>query len=638
MSRWRAASLVAVHLLAAAHFLHWKLAGETLAPVEPSEMFDTLHLGVITVGAIFMLGLVLATALAGRFFCGWGCHILALQDLSSWILRRLRIPTRPIRSRTLVWVPLLAALYLFVWPQIERAWQGKPLVALHVVEDPDGWTSFTTDDLLRSFPGPIMTATTFVVCGLVVVYFLGSRSFCAYACPYGAIFAAVDRIAPLRVVAGDGDCSSCGACIASCQSSVRVIQEVRSYGAVVNANCMKDLDCVSVCPTDALKLGFAAPPAITRAGSGRRKSYDFTRGEDVAMALVFAALFPFVRGLYEAISFLLALAVAALLAYAAVVGWRLCSEESLVVAGVRLKVRGRFTRLGGVFGAGLILLSALVAHSVFVRAHVFLGDRAYELDPRSSASAIDRYETAAQWGFVRPRGLNHKLAALYEKTGRTDLAKNLLNEMLADDPGDHETRLNLARVWLTEGRTELAKSQAMLIAEPPEDFSISASPTSGERRARAAAYRFLADVQMEKGNRAAAIESLRDSLRLRPNQFTTRMLLGTILATDRQDEEAVAVLASCVESNEDSALAHNNLAAVLARLGRDEEALTHYRACLLRQPSNLLARCNFGFLLIKLGRLSEAEEAFKEALNRQADCAEAQQGLRLITRERGSIN
>ncbi|MGI9427055.1 MAG: 4Fe-4S binding protein, partial [Bythopirellula sp.] len=236
MTRWRAGSLIGVHLLIGLHFLHWKIAGRTLAPVEPSEMFDTLHLGVITVGFLFMAGLVLATSIAGRFFCAWGCHILALQDLCAWILKKLRIPTKPIRSRVLLWVPPLAVVYLFVWPQLRRLMRGEALPSLHVISDPDGWTSFTTTDLLRSFPGLGMTLFTFAVCGFVIVYFLGSRSFCSYACPYGAIFAAAERVAPLRIIAGPGECSQCGLCVASCPSSIRVVEEVRQFGTVMSSN------------------------------------------------------------------------------------------------------------------------------------------------------------------------------------------------------------------------------------------------------------------------------------------------------------------------------------------------------------------------------------------------------------------
>jgi tetratricopeptide (TPR) repeat protein len=50
-----------------------------------------------------------------------------------------------------------------------------------------------------------------------------------------------------------------------CSSNVQVHREVRDYKMVVDAGCMKCLDCVSVCPTNALYVGFGAPAIAVRA-------------------------------------------------------------------------------------------------------------------------------------------------------------------------------------------------------------------------------------------------------------------------------------------------------------------------------------------------------------------------------------
>ena len=352
-----------------------------------------------------------------------------VQDLCGWILRRLNIPNRPIRSRTLIWAPPLAAFYLFVWPQLKRLIAGQPLPALRIITDPDGWTSFTTTDLLRSFPGLGMTLFTFAICGFVLVYFLGSRSFCSYACPYGAIFAAAEQLSPLRIVAGPGECSHCGLCISSCKSSVRVIEEVQKFGAVVDVNCMKDLDCVSVCPTNALRYGATQPPMFRGqiASRKRKKPYDFSLGEDWLMAGVFVVVLPIVRDLYDAIAFLLALALSALLGYLAVVTLRLWRRPELAVANLVLKRAGHLTLPGRVFAAASFLILLFVLQSAYVRYHVLCGELAMakvnsarvpgqfflELDPglvsdvpsstASSAScAMYHFQQASEWGLVTP--------------------------------------------------------------------------------------------------------------------------------------------------------------------------------------------------------------------------------------------
>ena len=142
---------------------------------------------------------VLATAVFGRFFCSWGCHILALQDLCTWILGKLHIRPEGIRSRAMLWIPVAAALYMFVWPQAVRVWEGRAPAKLHLRTDAGGWASLVTENFWRNLPDPAIIVLTFGICGFLIVYVLGSRGFCAYGCPYGAIFGLVDRMAPGRI-------------------------------------------------------------------------------------------------------------------------------------------------------------------------------------------------------------------------------------------------------------------------------------------------------------------------------------------------------------------------------------------------------------------------------------------------------
>jgi polyferredoxin/Tfp pilus assembly protein PilF len=648
-TKWRAASLVAVHLLMGVHLVHWWSAGRTLAPVEPSEMFDTLHLGIITVGFLFMLGAVVATAIFGRFFCGWGCHILALQDLSAALLRKLRIPTQPVRSRTLVWVPALAAGYLFAWPPLKRLLTGEALPALHVVSDPQGWSSFTTTDLLRSFPGLGMTITTFVVCGFLLIYFLGSRSFCSYACPYGAIFAAAERVSPLRIIAGPGECSHCNLCVTSCKSNVRVIHEVEKYGAVVDANCLKDLDCVSVCPTGALKYGATTPPLLKSevAAPLPQKPYDFSLGEDLLMAVVFLATLPIVRGLYEAVSFLLALACCALLAYGSVLALRLVRSTNVTLAGRALKERGKLTRRGRIAAAGLTMFAGLVLHSGYVRAQQFMGELALAAasssaagptsGDKSLAKALAHFEQSRRWGLMTPVGLQRQIALAHLQSGAPSAARDELNAILAAENEDYLARLLLAQAWLQEGHTELARTQAnMLIAASapqPEVFPFR-PPT---RRLQAEALCLLGDLEFASGNRQAALVQFDAAIALDPEHVKPYVAKGAVLAATGDWSAAAQSLEAGLALAPDSLLAHNNLAAVLVNLNRDEEALEHYQRCVELSPTNPLAHCNLAELLAKLERFEDAERAYQQALDSHPDFEPAVTGLAELVELRREI-
>ena len=119
-SRWRAAALITLNLFMIAHIIQWRIMSKTVSPIEPSETMYTLQKGFVNAGFIFFSLAILATLIFGRFVCGWGCHILALQDLCGWFLKKIGLHPKPFRSRLLVYVPLIAALYMFVWPVVYR--------------------------------------------------------------------------------------------------------------------------------------------------------------------------------------------------------------------------------------------------------------------------------------------------------------------------------------------------------------------------------------------------------------------------------------------------------------------------------------------------------------------------------------
>ena len=49
-SRWRALALIILNLLMIAHIVQWRLMGETISPIEPSETMWTLQRGAVNAG------------------------------------------------------------------------------------------------------------------------------------------------------------------------------------------------------------------------------------------------------------------------------------------------------------------------------------------------------------------------------------------------------------------------------------------------------------------------------------------------------------------------------------------------------------------------------------------------------------
>ena len=159
-----------------------------MTPLEPSEAMEFSKHSVINAGFVFFLAATVLTAIFGRFFCGWACHIVALQDLCRWMLLKVGIRPKPLRSRALLFVPSIAFIYMFLWPLAYRLWIGEDISTRS--------TEWTTSNFWETFPPWPIALLTFAVCGFAVVYFLGSKGFCTYACPYGALFGLVDKVAP----------------------------------------------------------------------------------------------------------------------------------------------------------------------------------------------------------------------------------------------------------------------------------------------------------------------------------------------------------------------------------------------------------------------------------------------------------
>jgi len=511
--RWRVGSLIAVHVLFAIHFAHWKLAGRTLAPLEFSEAMHTLELGIVTAGFVFLGLTFLATLLFGRFFCGWMCHILALQDLSAWILRKLGIRPKPVRSRLLLFSAPAVMLYMFVWPSAKRIWAGEPAPELRIATDAEGWASFVTRDLWRAMPGPWIIALTFLACGFAVVYFLGSRSYCTYACPYGVLLGIADRFAPGRIVLR-GDCTECGKCTAACETHIRVHQELALYRQVVSPACLKSMDCVSACPEGSVGVGFGRP-ALLR--SVRRLGrfgvpFDCTWGEEILVALVFLAGIAVFRDLYDAVPFLATLAIAAVLAWGTLLLVRLVRIPNVRLNPFQLKLGGRLRPAGWLFATLALAALSFTVYSGFIRWHEWSGTRAFDAiitgigrgrppDPAQVSRARRHLVICESWGIVRPASLDRRLASLFLFEERREEAEPYVRRILERAPGDVQWTITLAAIFLS--RSEVGEAVRALQAVTASPLP---SPDDGPEAAalRASAHEMMSEIRAAEGNSSEA--------------------------------------------------------------------------------------------------------------------------------------
>ncbi len=395
--KWRAAVLILVHLVILAHVIQWLLTGMTLSPVEPSESMQTLREGAVNAGFVMFLLALSSTALLGRWFCGWACHVVALQDASAWAMMKLGVKPKPFRSRLLLWAPLGVALYMFVWPVFHRdvlrpvfgdEWGRLPLWLGQSDPMPTIRTEFLVQDFWATFPAWYTAIPFFFVIGFACVYFLGSKGFCTYGCPYGGFFVPVDRLAIGRIRVND-DCNQCGHCTAVCTSNVRVHEEVRDFGTVMDPGCMKCMDCVSVCPNDALRFGVGAPAFLTKpkddsakqraakARAAREARYDLTKREEWAFAGLFLVVLMSFRGFLNEVPLLMAVGMAGVGTFLIHKCWRLIREPSVRMVNLQLKVKGRMRAVGWATIALTIVFVAVGAWSGVVRWHTWRAGQLY---------------------------------------------------------------------------------------------------------------------------------------------------------------------------------------------------------------------------------------------------------------------
>jgi polyferredoxin/Flp pilus assembly protein TadD len=582
VSRRRAAALIALNVLMVAHFIQWRLMGRTISPIEPSETMYTLQNGYINAGFIFFTLAILATLVFGRFVCGWGCHVLALQDFCAWLMKKMGVTPRPFRSRLLVYVPLLAALYMFVWPTAARFFTKPPEAPLI----PQFTNHLVTTEFWATFPPWFVAVPFLFICGFMTVYFLGQKGFCTYACPYGGFFVLADKVAPGKIRVTDA-CNQCGHCTAVCTSNVRVHAEVKSYGMVVDPGCMKCMDCVSVCPNDALYFGFGRPSiAVAKAAPTH---HPLTWGEEVAALLVFAASFWAIYNVYQLVPLLMALGVAAVTTFLVVTTVKLVRAADFSFHRFPLRRAGRVQAAGWMFAAFALLWTSVNAHSGWVRHHESAGKRAFEGVQVPDELALAR---ANPDPWLSP-------------TDRRNIDSGKRHFHAARDAGLVVNSDALPKLAWLEYLSGNAKEAVDLLAT-------AADHQRGQGRALSLYYRGA--ILNRLGRHEEALASLDQALAERSDLVLAREERGESLWQLGRRQDAVSAWTDAVAGNAGLVVAQNLLAGAAWSQGQGEAAAAYEMRADQLTPPNPYFHWMVGLRLEGVGMAGLAEKHFRRAI------------------------
>ncbi len=633
MERRRFAVLIVVQLLMIVHVVQWLLTGTTLAPVEPSESIQTVREGVITVGFVFFVLAIGSTAILGRFFCGWGCHVILLQDWCGRLLGRIGLRPRPFRARLLRFVPLGLALYMFVWPVAHRY-----LVAPWIGGAPawPGWSwEVTTEHFWETFPGVLMAIPFLLVCGFLTVYLLGMKGYCTYACPYGGVFAPVEAIAPVRIRVTD-DCEHCGHCTATCSSNVRVHEEVAAFGMVVDPGCMKCLDCVEACPNDALYVG-AGRPAFSITADERaaaiesgtvRPRHDLSWTEEIVVLVIGVGLLLSIRGAY-ALPLLFASGVAACGTWIAWKGWRTILDRNASFHRVALRRDGRFRPAGVAFvllAAGVLIMGAWTGTANLAAQIAFHHDDQVEIPPSIVFSdsgfvapepdVAAHAEAGIEWyrraGFIGDGGWSPIPAH------RTMLAVRrawLLSVLGRFDDALIELDETIGRIGMTEDLA-LGRSRLLRILDPQ-----SLDGWFGEVLTLHPEWMRLRDERitwrLEQMTPADAIAEARVAVGATPNELLALRRLAVLLVDHGGPDgcrESAELTERTLEIEPGNPNAWRALALARAKSGDFEKAETAMAEAVRLAPEDWRLRHQYAVLLNDLGRWDAADREVAEAI------------------------
>jgi polyferredoxin/tetratricopeptide (TPR) repeat protein len=584
---WRAIALITLNLLMIAHIIQWRLTGQTISPIEPSESMFTLQSGAVNAGFIFFVLAISATLIFGRFVCGWGCHVLALQDFCGWLLKKMGLTPKPFRSRLLVFVPLIVAFYMFVYPTAYRffaAPKNEPII-------PQFTNHLITTDFWATFP-PIWVAIPFLfICGFMTVYFLGQKGFCTYVCPYGGFFNLADKVSPGKIRVTDA-CNQCGHCTAACTSNVLVHAEVEKYGMVVDSGCMKCMDCVSVCPNDALYFGFGKPSIAVK--QTIKKTYSLTWAEELAAAVIFFASFMAVWDVYQLVPMLMALGIASISTFLALRCRQLIKAADLSFYRYNLKSSGKIKNAGFGFLIFSFVWLGLNTHSGWVHYNESAGSRAFKSLQIPDELALAQ-KNPSQW---LGSGDRQNIAAGKIALSRAESTSLFTNNTVLP---------KLAWFEFLSGNTEQAVNLLSSAADRQE----------GQPKALSLYYRGA--ILNRLGRYEEAQKSLNQAFDERPDLVLALEEKGESLWQTGQKTEAVAIWKDALKANSNLVLTNYLLAGATASLGNIEESTSYEQRANQLTPNEPFFLWMIGLRLQNAGMNELAEKQFERAVKLRPD-------------------
>ncbi|TNE77201.1 MAG: 4Fe-4S binding protein, partial [Gammaproteobacteria bacterium] len=178
-------------------------------------------------------------------FCGWLCPFGALQEMASWLAKKLRIRQLKIsyRLHTRLWLVKYAVLVFLVGVSFYS------LTAAEILSEVEPFKTAITLVFVRSWPF-VLYAVALLVLSLFV-----HKAYCRYLCPLGAGLAVLGWFHRFEWLTRRSECGNpCQLCKHKCE-----IGAITPQGKVDYNECIQCLECIVYYNNDDL-----CPPLINR--------------------------------------------------------------------------------------------------------------------------------------------------------------------------------------------------------------------------------------------------------------------------------------------------------------------------------------------------------------------------------------
>lgn len=194
-------------------------------------------------GILFLYGM-----LFGRFICGWLCPFGLIQEL----LYKIKTPKLKKNKFTKVlsyFKYVILVVFVFVIP-IAYAFRDTPFPAFCKYICPAGTLegglsllANKVNDSYFSMLGPIFTWKFLLMISIIVACIFIFRMFCRFICPLGALYGLFNKISFFGIKLDNSKCINCNLCKNKCKMDITHVGD---------GECISCGECIAVCPTNAI--------------------------------------------------------------------------------------------------------------------------------------------------------------------------------------------------------------------------------------------------------------------------------------------------------------------------------------------------------------------------------------------------